>query len=315
MQQIIGVICDTLTFYNNKIEVNKDLNSLLIKHILTNDVNTILLFGMTGEGSLFSNRLAEKAKLINIALEITKKEVPIIVGVYGDNVETIIDQIEDLSKKSPEISYLVSPPLSKKVQKNVVKDHFENIFDSINPDNHIYLHNNPTQFKGNEIDIDIIKNIKEISNCRGIIDFFYNIKSLKYYVQLIDKDFSVCCGVEENFQNFMRLIPLEQRKYCGIVSNVSNLANTCSKLFKSSIQDNFLEVHQYQEIISNIRDKIYDFKSTSNRENRGLKFAFLDLYKDIIPVNKDELRYISTSIHEDLDFITTDRGICVIHQS
>ena len=53
MPQINGVICNTLTFYNKDHEIMQNVNSLLLRHILTNDVSSLLLFGSTGETELF----------------------------------------------------------------------------------------------------------------------------------------------------------------------------------------------------------------------------------------------------------------------
>ncbi|GAH16985.1 unnamed protein product, partial [marine sediment metagenome] len=63
----------------------KNLNSLLIRHILTNDANALLLFGSMGDSTLFSSKIEEKIKLIDIAMEFTAKKIPILVGIYGIN--------------------------------------------------------------------------------------------------------------------------------------------------------------------------------------------------------------------------------------
>ena len=78
MPPINGVICKALTFYNNDFEIIESLKSLLIRHILTNDANSLLLFGNANESNLIP--LNEKIKLIELILEITQKKVPILIG-------------------------------------------------------------------------------------------------------------------------------------------------------------------------------------------------------------------------------------------
>ena len=68
-----GVICPTITFFNHNFEVNTELNSLLFRHAQLNGANAIFLFGTTGEGVYFSNKLEEKIKLVNLAYEITEE--------------------------------------------------------------------------------------------------------------------------------------------------------------------------------------------------------------------------------------------------
>ncbi|MFX0138984.1 MAG: dihydrodipicolinate synthase family protein, partial [Candidatus Hodarchaeota archaeon] len=259
MSPINGIICDTLTFYNKDFGIIKSLNSLLIRHILTNDANSLLLFGSLGDGDLFS--IAEKIRLIEIVLEITKKNVPILIGIYANQIDKILNQIETLGKKFGDLNFMISPPISEKISIDAMKSYFENILGSINLKNQIYLINNPPLFAGNEIEADLLKKLKEFTNLKGLNDSFYNIKKCKLYIQLINKNFSVFCGLEENSHNFFQLIPLEQRKYSGIVSNISNLVNMCSKLYKYALEDNILELLQLQEQINGIRNEIYEIKT------------------------------------------------------
>jgi dihydrodipicolinate synthase/N-acetylneuraminate lyase len=161
MPQINGVICNALTFFNRSGEIIKNLNSLLIRHILTNDVNNLLLFGSIGEGRLFSNKIDEKIKLIDIAMELTEKKNPILVGIYGNTADDIIKQIENLGKKYDEISFMITPPISEKISSDAVESYFENILGSVSPKNQIYLYNNPLQCARNEIDPNWLKNLTQ----------------------------------------------------------------------------------------------------------------------------------------------------------
>ena len=151
MQSFNGVICDFLTFYNENLEINEELNSLLVRHILTNGANSLILFGSTGEGIFFSDKFEEKLRLINLVLKTSERKNPIFVSVYGNDIETISREMEDLTKKSNEINFLISPPILNKVSKEDLKTYFENLFDSIDIKNPIFLNNDPQRFAGNEI--------------------------------------------------------------------------------------------------------------------------------------------------------------------
>ncbi|MHA2180881.1 MAG: dihydrodipicolinate synthase family protein, partial [Promethearchaeota archaeon] len=280
MSQINGVICRALTFFDENSNVLEDLNSLLIRHILTNDANSLLLFESTGEGTLFSNSIEEKTKLINIALKTTEEKIPIIARLYGDNAEEIINQIDTLGKKFEKICFMISPPISIEVSPNFLKSYFQNILGSNNTKNHIYLYNNPLQFSGNEIAPELLKSLISFNNLKGLNDSFYNIRSCRSYAQLINENFSFFCGLEQNFHNFFQLIPLVQRKHTGIVSSISNLVNLCSKLYFYALEDNLLELLNLQEQIDDIRSKIYSVKTGEDSIQQGLKYAFLHLYKD-----------------------------------
>ena len=57
MQQINGIIVPSITFFNENFEVNIELNSLLFRHLLLNGADCIFLFGNTGEGIEFIDRI------------------------------------------------------------------------------------------------------------------------------------------------------------------------------------------------------------------------------------------------------------------
>ncbi|MFX1304651.1 MAG: dihydrodipicolinate synthase family protein [Promethearchaeota archaeon] len=305
MPQITGVICDAITFYNLNFEIIHNLNSLLIRHILTNDASSLLLFGNIGEGNLIS--ITEKIKLIELVLEITQKKIPLLIGIYDDHIDEIINQIENLGKKFENLNFMISPPLLEKKSKEMIKSYFENILGSINPKNQIYLINNPPQFAGNEIEPNLLKNLMEYPNLKGLNDSYYNIKICKSYIENLNNDFSVFCGMEENFQTFFQLIPLNQRKYSGIVSGISNLINLCSKLYNYALEDNILELLQLQEQINDIRIKIYDFKTDGVKKLIGLKYAFLHLYKDLILRTNKDINLITEQLQTQIDPITKER--------
>jgi len=173
MSPINGVICNLITFYNKNLEINKNLNSLLIRHVLTNDSNSLLLFGDTGDGKLFSNRIEEKIKLINLSLEITERKLPILVGLFGNTADDILNQMEIIGKNFEDLNYLILPPFSEKLTIDAMESHLETILGASNPKNQIYFNNTPLISRNNEIEPDLVKKLLEFPNLKGLIDSFY----------------------------------------------------------------------------------------------------------------------------------------------
>jgi dihydrodipicolinate synthase/N-acetylneuraminate lyase len=299
------VICNTLTFDNKDFRIIESLNSLLLRHILTNDANSLLLFGRMDENNRSS--ITEKIKLIELALEITKNKIPIMVGFYNNHADVIIEQIEILGKKFENLNYMISPPISDKISIDGIESYFENILGSITSRNHIYLINNPPLFAGNEIEPTLLKSLMKFSNLNGLIDSFYNIKNCKAYIQYLNNSFSVICGMEENSQTFLQLIPLNMRKYSGILSNISNIVNMSSKLFNYAVEDNLLEILQTQEQINDIRNKIFEVRTNEVKEDLGLKYAFIYLYKDLLLRNDTDITDIYEVLENQIDPISKGR--------
>ncbi|MFX1567295.1 MAG: dihydrodipicolinate synthase family protein [Promethearchaeota archaeon] len=305
MPPINGVICNTLTFYDRDLKIDQYLNSLLLRHILTNEANNLLFFGDIGDSELFSE--AEKIKLIEIATKLTESKIPLFIGIYGNEIDEVIDQIENIDKKFDNLNFMISPPISEKNPVDMVISYFENILSSINPKSQIYLINNPLKFSKNEIEPEMLKKLIEFSNLKGLNDSFYNIKKCKSFIQFLNNEFSIFCGLEEYAHSFFQLVPLNQRKYTGIISSISNLSNMYSKLYKYALEDNILELLQLQEQINDFRNKLYEVKGNQFKEKIGLKHAFLYLYRDLISSSTDISNNIDEILGSQINSISKER--------
>ncbi|MFX0031638.1 MAG: dihydrodipicolinate synthase family protein [Promethearchaeota archaeon] len=295
----------SITFYNKNYEINTELHSLLNRHLLVNGAESLYLFGVAGEGIIFSNNQNEKAKLIQLTKVITKKKTPLIVGVLGNEWEEIAEELNNLGKKFNEVGFVLAPPFNEKISN--LYSYFTQIFESVNIKNPIFLCNNPSEFGENEFTPEIVKNLIDNAYISGIIDSFENINYCRSYIQMINENFSFCCGKEENFQKFLQFIPLNLRKYCGIVPSISNLVNISSKLYYCALEDKILELHQLQDQLNDIRNKIYDFKIEKGKIQRGLKYSFLYLYRDIIQNYIEVYDETTPEFQRELDEITKER--------
>ena len=307
MSQIYGVIVPAITFFDENYNVNSKLSDLLIRHILLNRANAILLFGTTGEGILFSDKIEEVIKYIDLTYSISEGKTPILVGIYGNEIENMLNQMENLGKKYEPLNFVLTPPHSQNLPTDDLKNYFEHILDSFSLKNHVYFYNKPKEFMNNEIKPEILKELFKFSNVKGVIDSTTNINNYKAFIELLNEDFSVYCGNATKFSTFLQLIPSDMKELCGLVPNLANLVNTCSKLYLKSIEEDILEVHQLQEQLNDIRTNIYDIKKEVGKRQRGLKYAFLYLYKEILSTPVEYLNIVSPELHRDLDDITKGR--------
>ena len=140
MQNINGVIVPSVTFFNENFEINTELNSLLIRHILLNGADSIFLFGNTGEGIEFINKIHEKCKFLDLALKYTEYNIPLLLGAFGNKAEEAISQIELLGKEYKNLNFVITPPISRKLNHNNLIAYFENILGSLTLENQIFLY-------------------------------------------------------------------------------------------------------------------------------------------------------------------------------
>jgi len=181
-----GVICPTITFFNHNFEVNVELNSLLFRHVLLNGANAIFLLGTTGEGIYFSNKLEEKIKLVNLAYEITEEKIPILVGVFGNDPNEIIDEIEQFGKKFKKLHFILPPPFLETSDDEGVKVYYMTILEALNVNNKIILYNNPKLFANNNISPNILNDLIEYPNLIGIKDSSEKFGNYKGYIKYLN---------------------------------------------------------------------------------------------------------------------------------
>lgn len=302
-----GVIVPSLTFFDENHIINSEIQTLLIKHLLVNGADAILLLSRIGEGLLFSEDKEQIYNLIDLTYENTGNKSHILLNVIGNGKQNAIDQLNDIGKTYPNLFFVLAPPINQKYSSSELTSHFETILNTTNIKNPIYLYNNPSKYYGNEINPDVIRKLSDFSNLRGLIDDFENINNAKLYSSMIRDDFSLFCCNEQNFQKYFQIIPPDHYNISGIVPSISNLVNLCSKFYYCAIEEKLLELHQYQDEIVDLHNKIYDPKIDLGKVRRGLKYAFLSLYKDIISTPLMFNYNISPELQRNLDDITIGR--------
>lgn len=303
---INGVIVPAVTYFNEDHHINEELNSLLYRHIVLNGANGVFLFGTTGEGRLFNDKIQEKVKYINLTIE-SEHKVPILVGIWGNKEDEIIDEINELAIKFPALNFVITPPYDEKKSIADLKSYFETILGSVSLKNPIYLYNNPNIFQGNNINQNILRWLLTFPNLAGIKDSSGKINTYKGYLEFLSEEFSVYCGREGSFSNFIQLISPEKRKFAGLVPSIGNLSNISSRLYKAALNEDPLNLVKFQEDLNDFRNKIYDITTNKGKQQRGLKYAFYELYEDFISISQQEALVVSAQYRRNLEKTVKDR--------
>lgn len=302
---IRGIVVPTLTFFNEKFEIDLELNSLLFRHILMNGADALFLFGATGEGLYYQNSIAEKLKLIELAYKTIGNEFPVLLGVFGNDSKEDIFQIEKFSRRFKQLNFVITAPYSKSLSQEELKSHFKKILDT--KYSNFYLYNNPNLFFGNNISPEILKELKEHPNLLGIKDSSANIDNYKGYLELLDEDFSVLCGTEADSAKFIRMVPFEKRKYCGLVPSISNLVKISAIIYDIAVRGMDEELDRLQSDLEFIRTNIYDMVQPKGMQQRGLKYAFSNFYEDLISIPIEKTQTVVPEFKREIESKTKER--------
>jgi 4-hydroxy-tetrahydrodipicolinate synthase len=301
MVRVNGIIVPCITFFNKDFKIINELNSLLIRHILLNGADALFIFGNTGEGITFYDKEREKRRFLEIALKQDNNKIPILLGVFGNQSELVINQIASFGRTYESISFVIAPPFLHKLPEVELKDYFESILGSIDTKIQIFLYNNPSRFAGNRIEPNILKKLLNFTNLKGIKDTVDDLKNTQAYLEFLNENFSIFCGEENNYSAFLKLIPLHLRRYSGLVPSISNISNICKKMFQNALNGKDSELDKLQKELNRQQKAIYDIKVPKGQEPRGLKHTFYNIYKDELTITENDATLVSHDLQRNLE--------------
>ncbi|MBD3256214.1 MAG: hypothetical protein GF383_14040 [Candidatus Lokiarchaeota archaeon] len=298
MTKINGVIVPSITIFNHDFSLNREANSYLFRHQLLNGATSIFLFGSTGEGLFYHDRIDTKTELINLAYETIKEEIPIICGAFGNSEEIVINQIDKLGKAFSNLGFVIAPPFERKMSSKDLVGFMESILGSVAVSNKIILYNNPRNFANNELELNHVKNLLNNPNLLGIKDTSEGFRETKKFLELLSEDFCVFCGEELNYSKFLMDIPSNLVENSGVVPSISNISNICGQMI-DALKINEIDIlPNLQDKLNEIDKKIYDNQSYKGNEQRGLKYALYSIYGDRMSSTKKDVMNLTPAVKQ-----------------
>lgn len=220
--QLKGTGVALITPFTDKNEVDFEAMLKVIDYDLQNGVEYLVILGTTGETPVLS--MQEKVDIINVTMEKVDGLVPVVVGVGGNNTESVIKEIELLPLEKATAVLSASPYYNKPSQEGLFL-HYKALSDaSPKP---LMLYNVPSR-TGRNLNADtVIRLASEVDNIAGIKeaggDFEQCIKILKEK----PADFLVVSGDDA--------LALPQIA-CGMEGVISVVANCFPKVFSEMVR-------------------------------------------------------------------------------
>jgi len=85
------------------------------------------------------------------------------------------------------------------------------------------------------------------------------------------------------------------------------MVNLCSKLYNAALEGDTLKIVQFQDELDEFREKIYDTQVKEGKQQRGLKYAFYSLYRDLIKVPLQDAMVVATDFKNTVEDYTKER--------
>ncbi len=159
MQKFVGTGVALVTPFNEDLSVDFDALRKLVNYNIDNGINYLVINGTTGESGTITKE--EKEEIIKVIVAENKSRLPLVLGVGGNNTQTVLNELESLDLSSIDGILSVAPYYSKPTQEGFYQ-HFKAI--SLVSPKPIILYNVPGRTAKNMEPATILRLAKDFEN-------------------------------------------------------------------------------------------------------------------------------------------------------
>ena len=181
-----------ITPFDKKGNIDFDKIPQIIDNIVSGSANYIVVLGTTAETSLLT--IEEKNQLINTIIEANNSRLPLVIGIGGNNTDSVIKEINKTNLNHFSAILSVSPYYVKPTQKGIIKHYSMISKESPIP---LILYNVPSR-TGSVIEIDTyLEIIDQNDNILGIKEASGNLSFAQDLIKASPNNIQVICGDDQ----------------------------------------------------------------------------------------------------------------------
>jgi 4-hydroxy-tetrahydrodipicolinate synthase len=153
-------------------------------------VNGIVLGGSLGEASVLTN--AEKETLVKTTLEITDRQVPVVLNI-AESITSEAIQLAESAAKWGAKGLMLLPPMRYKADDRETVVFFKAI--AASTDLPIMIYNNPVDYKI-EVTLDMFEELAEMSNIQAVKESTRDVTNVTRMINRFGDRYKLLCGVD-----------------------------------------------------------------------------------------------------------------------
>ena len=190
--EIKGLGVAMITPFDKMGNIDFDKIPKIIDNIVSGSANYIVVLGTTAETSLLT--MEEKNQLIKIIIEANNSRLPLVIGIGGNNTDSVIKEINKTNLYHFSAILSVSPYYVKPTQKGIIKHYSMISKESPIP---LILYNVPSR-TGSMIEIDTyLEIIDQNDNILGIKEASGNLSFAQDLIKASPTNIKVICGDDQ----------------------------------------------------------------------------------------------------------------------
>lgn len=252
MFQMKGVVPPMITPFKENGDVDYE-GLVVLVNFLKDKVDGLFITGSYGSGALMT--VEEREKVTEVVMETVADAIPVIVHVGSTNNRTSVRLVEHARSLNVAAVSAVGPYYYKHNADSICLFYSDLV--KAAGDIPVYAYNNPG-FQGYEMELSLLKRLKDEAGVRGIKDATFDIiKHASYIRTLKDENFDIASGTEAIWL---------QSNIMGTQAFIPGLGNVfpeiCKEMWLKSDEGKYEECRNLQFKINQVRDVMYLAKST-----------------------------------------------------
>lgn len=262
----------------------------IVKHVIKGKVDYLVVLGTTGESATLS--ADEKTAVLDYVIEISRKKLPIVVGIGGNNTQEIINTMKSSSFEGISGILSVCPYYNKPQQKGIYQ-HYKTIA-SVSPVP-VILYNVPGR-TGTNIQMETTLQLAhEIDNIVAIKEASGDLGQISKIIKYKPDDFQVISGDDA------LTLPMMSLGATGVISVTANaFPHQFSTMVNYCLEGKFREASEIHFSLLDIMETLFEDGSPG-----GIKAALqiLDLAQNslrlpVVKINKSVYMKLNNLIME-----------------
>ncbi len=268
-----------------------DFKSLdkLIDHLLVNGIDYLVVLGTTGESVTQSRD--EACAIINFVKDKVEQQVPIVIGIGGNNTQQVVNVIHDTDFDGIDAVLSVSPYYNKPTQEGIYQ-HYKEIA-SVCPVP-VILYNVPGRTGSNICAKTTLKLANDFSNIVAIKEASGDFQQITQILRDKPADFLVISGDDG------LTLPMLSLGASGVISVIANaFPRHFSQMVNLALNNEFEEARKIHLDLSELVISLFQ-EGNPGGVNAALEIMNIttaNLRLPLVPISKELYKKIETQIN------------------
>ncbi len=279
MNSLIGTGIALVTPFKNDLSVDTEALKRIVRYVIDGGVEYLVVLGTTAETATLSED--EKELVIQTIIQENKGQLPLVLGVGGNNTQEIVRQLKTLDLSAFSAILSVSPYYNKPTQEGIYQ-HFKAVAE--NSPIPIILYNVPGRTASNMLPSTVIRLANDFKNIIGIKEAAGDIVQAMKLIQNKPKDFLVISGDD------MITLPMVLAGGSGVISVIGEgFPKEFSEMVRLGLQARVQEAYALHYQLADSIDMIFEQGNPAGIKEvfKHLKLSENTVRLPLVCVNQD----------------------------